>query len=641
MVRLGALCTILFFIFLDIGASKDDCPSSRCSLDGPEIRFPFRRSKDPEHYGYPGFELACRGNNTVIKLPSSGEFPVAFIDYAGQMLGLVSKFCPASIVLNLNVSNSPFSFFNYGMEYKPRNYTFLNCSTANSIRTTDSRYHFTVYYYEIYCLRESDDYIFAVPSSFTLIEIPKSCMSMKTIQVIWPYISYLNNYTSKYDEYVPTLKWESPDCADCETGGGTCRPDNSSSHDIMCSYQPQCNLLPDHHGGGCKKRWIIGASLGIFVLLVTTAATIKVGHSWLLKRKKEKENQLQVEKFLEDYKALKPLRYSYADIKKMTNQFKTKLGEGGYGSVFKGFLPNGVPIAVKILVRSMGSNGEDFVNEVGTIGRIHHVNVVRLLGFCADGFKRALIYEFMSNESLAKFIFSVDGRSTLLGWDKLHNIAIGIARGIEYLHQGCDQRILHFDIKPHNILLDHNFCPKISDFGLAKLCSKEQSIVSMTAARGTAGYIAPEVCSRNFGNVSYKSDVYSFGMLLLETVGGRKNMDATVENTSQVYFPEWIYNRLSQKELGLHIIEERDAIIARKLAIVALWCIQWYPVDRPSMESVVQMLGGSMENLVMPPNPFTSAGPPSADHVAFSDRRVNTNLTTIPEIYSEQGVDAC
>ncbi|RVW33869.1 Rust resistance kinase Lr10 [Vitis vinifera] len=120
----------------------------------------------------------------------------------------------------------------------------------------------------------------------------------------------------------------------------------------------------------------------------------------------------------------------------------------------------------------------------------------------------------------------------------------GIAKGIEYLHQGCDQRILHFDIKPHNILLDHNFNPKISDFGLAKLCSKEQSAVSMTVARGTIGYIAPEVLSKNFRNVSYKSDVYSFGMLLLEMVGGRKNIDVSVESTSQVYFPEWIYNHL-------------------------------------------------------------------------------------------------
>ena len=121
---------------------------------------------------------------------------------------------------------------------------------------------------------------------------------------------------------------------------------------------------------------------------------------------------------------------------------------------------------------------------------------------------------------------------------ELHGIAIGIAKGIEYLHQGCEQRILHFDIKPHNIYLDQNFNPKISDFGLAKLCSKDQSVVSMTIARGTMGYIAPEVLSRNFWNVSYKSDVYSFGMLLLEMVSGRKNVDTTAENPSEVYFPE-------------------------------------------------------------------------------------------------------
>ena len=209
------------------------------------------------------------------------------------------------------------------------------------------------------------------------------------------------------------------------------------------------------------------------------------------------------------------------------------MGEGGYGTIYKGKLSNEVFVAVKILNDSK-ENGEEFINEVRTMGRIHHINVVRLVGFCADGYKRALIYEFLPNESLEKFIF----KNQSLGWQKLHDIALGIAKGIEYLHQGCDQRILHFDIKPHNILLDQKFNPKISDFGLAKLCSKEQSVVSMTAARGTMGYIAPEVLSRNFGNVSYKSDVYSFGMLLLEMVGGRKNSDAIMENTSQMYFPE-------------------------------------------------------------------------------------------------------
>eukprot|EP00261_Vitis_vinifera_P032557 XP_019073800.1 PREDICTED: rust resistance kinase Lr10-like [Vitis vinifera] len=290
--------------------------------------------------------------------------------------------------------------------------------------------------------------------------------------------------------------------------------------------------------------------------------------------KVERDNRVTFKKFLEDYEALKPSRYSYADVKRITSQFKDKLGQGGYGTVYKGKLSDEVFVAVKILNNSQG-NGEEFINEVAIMGTIHHVNIVRLIGFCADRFKRALIYEYLPNESLEKFIFSRAIKNYLLSWKKLQEIAIGIEKGIEYLHQGCDQRILHFDIKPHNILLDHNFNPKISDFGLAKLCSKEQSAVSMTVIRGTMGYIAPEVLSRNFGNVSYKSDVYSFGMLLLEMVGGRKNIDVSVESSSQVYFLEWIYNHLDiGEELHIRIEEERDVEIAKKLAIVGLSCIQ-------------------------------------------------------------------
>ncbi|KAK9147276.1 hypothetical protein Scep_006033 [Stephania cephalantha] len=270
-------------------------------------------------------------------------------------------------------------------------------------------------------------------------------------------------------------------------------------------------------------------------------------------------------------------------------------------------LSNDIPVAVKLLNDAKG-NGDEFINEVGTIGTIHHVNVVRLFGFCADGFRRALVYEFLPNESLEKFIFLQDSKRPFLGLSKLQDIAIGIAKGIEYLHQGCDQRILHFDIKPHNILLDYNFNPKISDFGLAKLCSKDKSAVSMTAARGTMGYIAPEVVSRNFGNVSHKSDVYSFGMMLLEMVGGRKNMDAMADKSGQVYFPEWIYRRIIHEEDDQEIKMEFDGEekIAKKLSIVGLWCIQWYPIDRPSMNSVVQMLEGATESLTVPPSPFAS-----------------------------------
>ncbi|KAF7149434.1 hypothetical protein RHSIM_Rhsim03G0206400 [Rhododendron simsii] len=359
---------------------------------------------------------------------------------------------------------------------------------------------------------------------------------------------------------------------------------------------------------------IAGVTLGSFLLLV-----ILIALYWFHRQKKiKRKDHLKIERFLEEYRALKPARYSYADIIKITNQFKDKVGQGGYGTVYRGQLSNDVHVAVKILNSTKG-NGEEFINEVGIIGTIHHVNVVRFVGYCADGFRRALIYEFLPNESLEKFASS-DQKKHSLGWKKLLEIAMGIAKGIEYLHQGCDQQILHFDIKPHNILLDENLNPKIMDFGLAKLCSKEQSVVSMTTARGTIGYIAPEVFSRNFGNVSYKSEIYSFGMLLLEMVGGKKNFDIMDKGDAQ-----------TAKKLaivGLWCIQWYP--VGKKLAIVGLWCIQWYPVDRPSMHVVIQILEGDGDTLIKPPNPFASTNPTMATGQA-SGRPLNSELEVIVE----------
>ncbi|XP_044489001.1 PR5-like receptor kinase [Mangifera indica] len=297
----------------------------------------------------------------------------------------------------------------------------------------------------------------------------------------------------------------------------------------------------------------------------------------------------------------------------MTNSFKHKLGQGGYGGVYKGHLLDGHNVAVKVLIESK-SNGEEFINEVASISRTSHVNIVTLLGFCFEGRKRALIYKFMSNGSLEKFIFENNQSKTdhKLMWEALYKIAIGIARGLEYLHHGCNTQILHFDIKPHNILLDEDFCPKISDFGLAKICSKKKSIVSMTIARGTIGYIAPEVFCRNFGIVSHKSDVYSYGMMVLDMTGGRINNNVRVENSSEMYFPHWIYQRLeADEELGL---EGMTNECVKKMVIVSLWCIQTNPSDRPTISRVVEMLEGSLESLQIPPNPFfTSPEPPARD----------------------------
>jgi len=155
---------------------------------------------------------------------------------------------------------------------------------------------------------------------------------------------------------------------------------------------------------------------------------------------------------------LGPIRFAYTDITAITSHFRDKLGQGGYGSVYKGeLLPRNVQVAVKMLGNS-NCNGDEFISEVSTIGSIHHINVVRLVGFCAEEMRRALVYEYMPHGSLDKYIFSSE-RS--FSWDKLNDIALGIARGINYLHRGCDMQILHFDIKPHNILLDSNLYPKL------------------------------------------------------------------------------------------------------------------------------------------------------------------------------------
>ncbi|CAN6894617.1 unnamed protein product [Brassica oleracea] len=196
-------------------------------------------------------------------------------------------------------------------------------------------------------------------------------------------------------------------------------------------------------------------------------------------------------------------RYSYDTVTKMIKSFTHPLGEGGFGTVFKGKLPDatGRDIALKILTESKG-NGEDFINELASMSRASHVNIFSLFGFCYEGSKRAIIYDFMPNGFLDKFISAI--MSTKMNWNTLYNIAIGVARGLEHLHSSCVPEIVHFDIKPHNILMDRDLCPKISDFGLAKLCKNKESVISLMDPRGTIGYIAPEVVSRNYGGASHK-----------------------------------------------------------------------------------------------------------------------------------------
>ncbi|KAG2709622.1 hypothetical protein I3760_05G248000, partial [Carya illinoinensis] len=592
----------------------DECADSlRCGDHGPAIRFPFRlKDRQPDCRGFPGFYLSCSDtNDTVLELPISVKLFVEKIDYKSQEIQVYHPDrCLPKCIRRLNLSSSPFQFTVHQYEFLV-DYAFFNCSHTKgekiSGRSAISCLNDPTYSYQVHALRDDYEDIFWLPT------LP--CRKMYSVRSIPYYI--LHN-----PDGILYLNWSKPACRKCELEGKSCGYINSSS------TESEIQCIPKHTKGASTKLVTTGAILGPTLFLLLAFALYRVYSN----DKAEKEYRKKIENFLDDYRSYKPTRYLYADLKRITNQFTEKLGEGAYGTVFKGKLSNEIHVAVKILNSSMG-NGEEFINEVGIMGRIHHVNVVRLVGFCADGFRRALVYEFFSNYSLEKFIFSENSKSHFLGWDRLHDISLGVAKGIEYLHQGCDQRILHFDIKPHNVLLDQNFIPKISDFGLAKLCSKDQSAVSMTTGRGTIGYIAPEVFSRNFGTVSYKADVYSFGMLLLEIVGGRRStVDLTSENASQVYFPEWIYNLLEQKEeLRVFIEDDGDMKIAKKLAIVGLRCIQWHPMDRPSMKLVVQMLEGEGDKLIMPPNPFASPGPTKI-HARKPMTHLGQELEVIPEL---------
>ncbi|AES59902.1 putative glycerophosphodiester phosphodiesterase, protein kinase RLK-Pelle-LRK10L-2 family [Medicago truncatula] len=544
------------------------------------IKFPFHiknQNPNPSLHGYPDFELFCSSNNeTMIELPYKVKLNVKNIDYKHQTIELFDpQSCLYKHIHNLNLSESHFNYLKHDYDDFVDHH-FFNCSLLNR-DWMDS--------YSVSCLRTSTSQIYAIPSSTNIEDLPLS------------FCTKMFNVSFKPSDSL-RLTWSEPNCKHCESKGKICGWKNTTSN----SDNKEVDCVPKNKKGSSKALVNTGSILGSLFFILLIGGVFHIYDSYILR----KEKQAIIEKFLEDYRALKPTRYSYVEIKRITNNFGDMLGQGAYGTVYKGSISKEFSVAVKILNVSQG-NGQDFLNEVGTMGRIHHVNIVRLIGFCADGFKRALIYEFLPNGSLQKFINSPDNKKNFLGWKKLHEIALGIAKGIEYLHQGCDQRILHFDIKPQNVLLDHNFIPKICDFGLAKLCSRDQSIVSMTAARGTLGYIAPEVFSRNFGNVSFKSDVYSYGMMLLETIGGKKITEDLEENSSHVYYPEWIYNLIDdEEEMRIHVDDEGDEKIARKMAIVGLWCIQWHAMDRPSMQMVVQMLEGDEDKTPIPPNPFAS-----------------------------------
>ncbi|XP_031263272.1 probable LRR receptor-like serine/threonine-protein kinase At1g56140 [Pistacia vera] len=286
--------------------------------------------------------------------------------------------------------------------------------------------------------------------------------------------------------------------------------------------------------------------------------------------------------------------FSYAELRSATKDFDAshKLGEGGFGPVYKGTLSDGRVIAVKLLSVGSHQGKNQFINEIAIISAVQHRNLVKLYGCCIEGMRRLLVYEYLENKSLDQVLFG--NRELHLDWPTRFSVCMGTARGLAYLHEESRPKIVHRDVKASNILLDAELCPKISDFGLAKLYDDKKTHIS-TRVAGTIGYLAPEYAMR--GHLTEKADVFSFGVVALEIISGRANSDNSLD-TGRIYLLEWAWN-LHENNQSLALVDptltEFNKSEALRIIGVGLLCTQASPILRPPMSRVVAMLIGDIE----------------------------------------------
>ncbi|CAI0468117.1 unnamed protein product [Linum tenue] len=299
------------------------------------------------------------------------------------------------------------------------------------------------------------------------------------------------------------------------------------------------------------------------------------------------------------------LQFDLATIEAATENFVegNKLGQGGFGVVYRGTLTTGEEIAVKRLSKSSGQGEEEFKNEVLLVAKLQHRNLVKLLGFCLEGDERILVYEFVPNKSLDHFLYA-DEMKMLLDWASRYHIIAGIARGILYLHEDSRLKIIHRDLKASNILLDKDMKPKISDFGMARIFGVDQTQANTNRIVGTYGYMSPEYAM--YGQFSAKSDVYSFGVLLLEIITGLRNSTFTKKDGAQdllgYVWRNW-RDGTPLEVLDATLLDSCSTNEVMRCIYIGLLCVQENPADRPTMAAVVLMLSGYSVSHLLPKQP--------------------------------------
>ncbi|GMI93624.1 hypothetical protein like AT1G56130 [Hibiscus trionum] len=357
-----------------------------------------------------------------------------------------------------------------------------------------------------------------------------------------------------------------------------------SAISVVPNFRPIVNGIPSGNSNNNHTALIAGVTVSVAALaLILIVAVIYV------KRRREADD----EELLLGISP-RPNTFSYSELKAATKDFSpsNKLGEGGFGPVYKGTLSDGRVVAVKQLSVASNQGKEQFVTEIATISGVQHRNLVKLHGCCIGGNRRLLVYEYLVNNSLDQALW---GKNKLhLDWTTRFNICLSTARGLAYLHEESSPRIVHRDVKASNILLDGELCPKISDFGLAKLYDDKKTHITSCAA-GTIGYLAPEYAMR--GHLSEKVDVFGFGVVALEIISGRPNSDNKLKD-GRMYLLEWVWTLYEKNQL-LSLLDPTlakfDQNQALRLIGVALLCTQASPSMRPSMSRVIAMLVEDIE----------------------------------------------